>query len=106
MRNKLLGGLLLFVAVASAAQSSKLAPELKGTPNSQNVSVIVQFKTVPPAGKTNTDRVVSSRTSAQLSVINAVTAIVPASSLAALAADSSVAYVSPDRKVHGHLNNA
>jgi hypothetical protein len=46
----------------------------------------------------NVFRVPNAKASKQLKVINAVEAVVPASSLAALAADSNVAYVSPDRK--------
>ena len=95
MRCRLLAGLLLWMSVLS----SKLAPELKKTPaGAQSVSVIVQFKFAPPGGKMNVFRVPNAKASKQLKVINAVEAVVPVSSLAALAADSNVAYVSPDRK--------
>src|SRR3974377_2049968 len=103
------GCLLLSVVLAPVlvvAQASKLAPELQQASGMRAVPVIVQYKNGSPATQPGVIGVRNGQVFAQLGVINGVTATVPADSLAALAADPRVAYISPDRVVRGHMNNA
>jgi len=103
------GRLLLYILLTPVlllAQASKLAPELQQPSGTRAVPVIVQYKTGLPATQPGVIGVRNGQVFAQLGVINAVTATVPADSLAALAADPRVAYISPDRVVRGHMNNA
>ncbi|HZU21561.1 MAG TPA: S8 family serine peptidase, partial [Terriglobales bacterium] len=97
----LVAGALVAGSLPAVAQQSKLAPELQGRDAADSVDVIVQFNQSP------TDRHFAKVTSkgaevtAKLASVNGgAFAHLPASSLAELAADPDVAYVSLDRPVH------
>ena len=66
----------------------------------------MQYKSAALSAQVKNLRVGNATVSAQLQVINGLRLVVPVAQLASLAADPNVTYVSPDRKVHGHLNNA
>ncbi|HVP53554.1 MAG TPA: hypothetical protein VMU45_01060, partial [Candidatus Eisenbacteria bacterium] len=104
MKWKVWMGWALLVPTMMLAQTTKLAPELKLTASEQSIPVIVQYKPAVSASKVKIVAGVSA--AAQLTVINGVRVVVPASALASLAADPNVAYVSPDRPVRGLLNNS
>ncbi|MFZ1137376.1 MAG: S8 family peptidase, partial [Candidatus Korobacteraceae bacterium] len=106
MKSRWLAGLLFLIPLAVIAQSTKLAPELKQMAAGKTISVIVQYKSVPLSAQVKNLRVGNATVSAQLQVISGLRLVVPVAQLASLAADPNVTYVSPDRKVHGHLNNA
>ncbi|HZD30773.1 MAG TPA: S8 family serine peptidase, partial [Candidatus Angelobacter sp.] len=97
---------LIFIPILVAAQASKLSPELQSASGMRAVPVIVQYKNVPVTTQRGAIQTRNGQVVGQLAVINGMQASVPAASLAALAADPSVAYVSPDRVVRGHMNNA
>src|SRR5271165_110875 len=88
------------------ANDAKLAPELKQAASDHVVSVIVQYKTVP--GNIHKDRIRMSGGAVvrDLALVKSVTAQVPSSALAALSEDDAVVYISPDRPVRSHMNNA
>lgn len=106
MKRKVLLSLVVLMPVLLLAQTTKLAPELKQAPSGQMVSVIVQYKAPLSPAQMKSVAMREASASTQLAVINGVQAVVPANSLALLSADPNVAYVSPDRRVHGQLNNA
>ena len=106
IKSRWLAGLLFLIPLAVIAQSTKLAPELKQLAAGKTISVIVQYKSAALSAQVKNLPVGNATVSAQLQVINGLRLVVPVAELASLAADPNVTYVSPDRKVHGHLNNA
>src|SRR6516165_12522532 len=90
---------VLIPVMLFAQAASKLAPELQHAAGNQAVAVIVQYKSVPPQIQQSIIWLRNGMVTSQLPVINSLQAVVPGGSLAALSADSRVAYVSPDRPV-------
>jgi serine protease AprX len=88
------------------ANDAKLAPELQQTVSDQTVSVIVQYKTVPGTVNKGLIQMMGGTVGKDLTLINSVTAQVPANAVAALSEADSVAYISPDRPMRAHMNNA
>ena len=84
---------VILIPVVVFAQAAKLAPELLQTPANKPVPVIVQYKNIPLADRQGVVSLQGSKVTGQLGVINGIRAVVPAESLAALAADPKVAYV-------------
>ena len=85
--------ILAFVALIPAmvmANDAKLAPELKQTTSNQTVSVIVQYKTVPTAVHKSRIQMLGGTVGRDLTVVNSITAHMPASAVGALSEDDSV----------------
>src|SRR5271165_3455965 len=106
MRRWLVLGFAVLISASLMANDAKLAPELKQAAGNQNVSVIVQYKTVPGDAHRARIRAVNGTVGRTLSAVRAITAQVPASAVTALSEDASVAYISPDRPIRSHMNNA
>src|SRR5664279_499144 len=106
MRRSFLLVVAVLIPAALFAQAAKLAPELQQASSGQMVSVIVQYKSTALSSQPSTMLLLGVRVTGQLALINGVRAMLPAGSLASLASDPNVAYVSPDRVVRGRLNNA
>jgi len=95
--------------IITPARSVKgsLAPELAALANrlatrpNQTVKVIVQYKQAPRAAAMSRAQSLGGRLSNRLSLINGAAFSVPAASLAALANDPEVAYVSLDHPLKG-----
>jgi serine protease AprX len=88
----------------SPKQNSKLAPEFNSAASSNaSVRVIIQTNGRPSAAQ---DSAVASKGGTRgrsFEALDAITAVVPQSSLAELAARDDVAYISPDRSVKSEL---
>ncbi|MCA1592435.1 MAG: hypothetical protein LC754_07250 [Acidobacteria bacterium] len=100
-----------FAASAGANQSGqhraagKVAPELSaGGASSRMVRVIVQTKGHPTAAHDNAIAGKGGAKRQTFNALDAVTADVPASAVAELAARDDVAYVSPDRAVKAQMD--
>src|SRR5271166_1249398 len=106
MRRWLILAFVVLIPAMVMANDAKLAPELKQTAGNQTVSVIVQHKTVPGTVNKGAILMMGGTVGRDLTLIKGVTAQMPASSVAALSEDDSVAYISPDRPMHSHMNNA
>lgn len=99
--------LLAGTAVLLTAQESKIAPDLAGLGGEEEMDVIIQYN--EPEGRRGGGRqpfsfslpagVSSRRPVRELGLIGAISARVTGSSVATLAADSRVKYISPDREV-------
>ena len=88
---------------SQALTAAKIAPDLKNLAPDKSVDVIVQFKGSPnPADLDNA----AAESKADLSLIGAKLVTVQGSNLNALASSSSVAYISPDRKIRTSTNKA
>ncbi|MFN0168755.1 MAG: S8 family peptidase, partial [Bryobacteraceae bacterium] len=98
--------LLLLPAIASLASASKLAKDLNGIDKSKTVDVIVQFSS--PLSESHHTKVKQHGGSLKraLGAVKGALYSVPAEALERLAADPSVVYVSPDRKVYATLDYA
>jgi subtilisin family serine protease len=85
-------------------RNAKFAPEFdSATGSSQQVRVIIQTNGRPSAAH---DSAISGKGGSKgttFEAFDAMTAVVPASSVASLAARSDVAYISPDRTVSGQM---
>ena len=117
IKRALATGLLLATTVTTLlAQPGKLAPDLAGLDPSETIDVIIQLEDSPsprpgaprPArplalGGVN---LASQRPVRELGLINGLSARLPAASLASLAADPRVKYISPDRPVTASTQNA
>ena len=91
--------LVILTASLASAGSPKMAKDLSGKKGSAQVDVIVQFTQSPTAR--HHQKVLSKGGTLKnaLGLVNGGSYSVPASALAALAADPDVAYISPDRSV-------
>ena len=107
---------LLFVAMGSVARAddSKISPELKGYPSTQQAQVIVQYA---PGAQVNCSGLVGvldcmvnnvaklgGTILAQLPLINGVVAQLDGSSIESLSNKSSVVYISLDRPLAPTVN--
>lgn len=102
---KNLVALLFVVSVCASAASNKIAQDID-TQGSGSVDVIVQFNQ-PPG--TLTDGKVKKHAGTlkkHIDLVNGSLYTIPAGSIAALANDPDVKYISPDRKVKGSLEFA
>jgi serine protease AprX len=104
-RWSLLAWMVLLPAMV-LGNDAKLAPELKQPVSDGAVSVIVQYKAVP--GKTQLDEIQrwGGKPGVKLALINAVSAQLPTSAIIPLSNEDAVAYISPDRSVRSHADNA
>jgi hypothetical protein len=99
--------MVLGPAVMLLGQESKIAPDLAGIGGDEEVDVIIQYH--EPEGRRGSARqpfslslpagVSSRRPVRELGLIGAIAARVNGAAVAALASDSRVKYVSPDREV-------
>ncbi len=106
MRRGLILGFALLISASLMANDAKLAPELKQVGGNQTVSVIVQYNTPPTAVHRARIQAMHGTVGRTCTNVRAVTAQMPASAVAALSEDDSVAYISPDRPLRSHMNNA
>jgi serine protease AprX len=106
----------IFLAASLLAQNSKLAPDLAILDPNEPVDVIIQLND-PPPGRPGAPAPPGLSPSAastsppngpvrELGLINGLAARLPAASLASLAADPRVKYISPDRPVTATLTSA
>jgi serine protease AprX len=85
-------------------RNAKFAPEFdSATGSSQQVRVIIQTNGRPNAAHDSAINSKGGSKGATFEAFDAMTAVVPASSVASLAARSDVAYISPDRTVKGQM---
>ena len=88
----------------AAARASKLAPEFEAAgAASELVRVIIQTKGRPSAAHADAVAAKGGAKGRSFEALDAMTALVPRGSLAALAAREDVAYISPDRLVKGSM---
>src|SRR5271157_161820 len=106
MRRWLILAFAMLMPVVVLANDAKLASELKRATTDGMVPVIVRYNTVPGDIHKDKIRLSGGATGRDLTLVNSVTAQVPASALATLSEDDAVAYISPDRRVRSHANNA
>ncbi len=98
-RKLLLVAAVILSASLAFAGSPKMAKDLKGKRPSDQVDVIIQFTQAPTARHHQKVLSKGGRLNKVLGIVKAGWYSVPASALAALAADPDVAYISPDRPV-------
>src|SRR5271165_4936157 len=96
----------ILIPVLVVGNDAKLAPELKRATTNGMVSVIVRYKAVPDNIHKGKIRMFGGAVGRDLTLVNSITAQVPAGALATLSDDGAVAYISPDRPVRSHMNNA
>src|SRR5271157_4162761 len=106
MRRWLILAFAMLMPVVVLANDAKLASELKRATTDGMVPVIVRYNTVPGDIHKDKIRLSGGATGRDLTLVNSVTAQVPASALATLSEDDAVAYISPDRPVRSHMTNA
>ena len=97
---------VILTASLASAGSPKMAKDLEGKKGSEPVDVIVQFTQSPTAR--HHQKVLSKGGTLKnaLGLVNGGSYSVPASGLAALAADPEVAYIAPDRPLHSKNNGS
>jgi serine protease AprX len=98
------GALLLEVSFAFAGQTGKISSDLQGKNNSDQVDVIVQYKQAPSALQLQQVLSLGGQLKLILGLVKAVTYRIPVSSIAQLAADPNVIYISPDRALSSTNN--
>ena len=103
--NRTMMSLLLFGSLLLASQE-KLAKDLPKGDSGQIAEVIVQFRQAPTDVHHRKVTGRGGKLRAVLTVVNGGHYSIPASALAALAADPDVLYISPDRDVQGALDYA
>src|SRR3954462_11958884 len=85
-------------------RNAKFAPEFDNAAGStEQVRVIIQTKGRPSAAPDSAIASKGGSKGATFEGFDAMTAVVPAGSVASLAARADVAYISPDRKVEGRM---
>jgi serine protease AprX len=96
---------VLALAGVAAAHKDKLAHELQHKTGSDSVNVIVQFKTSPTAE--DEQRVVRrhGRHYGDVGLIHGMLVSLPANEADRLSDEPTVKFISPDRRLHGHLTN-
>ena len=97
---------LAFVTSAAAADSRKLAKELKGLTSGSKINVIVQFRNKPSDADVAGIEKLGAETKLRFKFIRAGVFSLPPAALNSIAANPSVTYISPDRKVSGRLEFA
>ncbi len=90
--------------IFAAPGSEKLAPELRPENPRSTVDVIIQYRVVPVSAHHQRVNQLGGRLRHEFQSIRGAHYTVPASSLADLANDPDVIYISPDRAVQGLLN--
>ena len=97
---------VILTASLASAGSLKMAKDLEGKKGSEPVDVIVQF-TQPPTARHH-QKVLSKGGTLKnsLGLVSGGSYSVPATALATLAADPEVAYITPDRPLHGKNNGS
>jgi len=105
MRKLLLITFVFTLALVANAKNPKISPDTS-TSTPGTIDVIVQFKHVP--GATHRAKVASRGgvVKTDLSLIKSLHVSLKASELVKLANDPEVAFISPNRIVKNHLNNA
>ena len=95
---------VILTASLASAGVPKMAKDLEGKKGSEPVDVIVQFTQAPTAR--HHQKVLSKGGTLKntLGLVNGASYTVPASALAALAADSDVAFIAPDRPLYTKNN--
>ena len=85
---------------------AKLAPELKQKMSDGMVAVIVQYQSVPGKAQLDDLQRRGGKPGVKLTLINAVSAQLPSSAIVPLSNEDAVTYISPDRSVRAHADNA
>lgn len=101
-------GMVVLVTLVSSlgwGKDHKLATDLRTDASKDLVSVIVQFNRTPGETHKNKIRSKGGTVDSDLSFVKAVAGKIPKNRLQELANDPDVAYISPDRPLHSHLNN-
>jgi len=106
MRRWLILTFAILIPAMAVGNDAKLAPELKRATTNGMVSVIVRYNAVPDDIHKDKIRMRGGAVGRDLTLVNGITAQVPAGALATLSDDDAVAYISPDRPVRSHMNNA
>jgi|HubBroStandDraft_6_1064221.scaffolds.fasta_scaffold472758_3 hypothetical protein len=96
----------VLAAMLAFAGDPKLAPDLEKAAPASVVDVIVQFKEVPTQRHHDKVTNLGGRLKTDLSGgIRGAHYSIPAGMLSELAQDVDVAYISPDRELHGQLDS-
>jgi serine protease AprX len=106
MKKTLVFFLSAFLTSSLFAASGKLAKDLESLDPAANVDVIVQFKQAPTEANHQAVLRMGGKLKHEFATIKARHYSIPATALAQLAADPDVAYVTPDRTVTAHLDQA
>jgi len=106
MRRWLILTFAILIPAMAVGNDAKLAPELKQATTNGMVSVIVRYNAFPDNIHRELIRMRGGAVGKDLTLVNSITAQVPAGALATLSDDDAVAYISPDRPVRSHMNNA
>ncbi len=105
MRNLSLLFCLFAVTLTAAAKTDKISSDISRDPNGVS-EVIIQFKHIP--GTEHAAKVIrrGGTVKTDLSVVKALHVSIGNNELADLENDPEVLFISPNRPVHSHLNNA
>jgi len=104
LNTRLGAALLLAAAGLCYGARPRMAPELGGVDETAAVNVIVEYRQTPTEDHHRRLQNLGGTVVAHLHSISADAVRLPARSLAALASDSEVAYIAPDRPVRGLLD--
>jgi serine protease AprX len=95
-----------FLTSSLFAENGKLAKDLESVDPASNVDVIVQYKQAPTETNHRAVLRMSGKLKHEFATIQARHYSIPATALALLAADPDVAYITPDRTLSAHLDQA
>lgn len=96
---------LLAFSLGALAQQANISPDLQSLDPNSSVNVIVQFARAPTTRHHELVTRLGGQFNRGFHHLKAGSYSLPAASLAALAADPEVTYISPDRKLHMLLDN-
>ena len=105
MRNLLRIAILLLTTSVAFAQTPKLGRDLEGISPTGTVDVIIQYDHFPTQGDHQKVFHQGGVLKGQYRNVRSALYTVPASALAQLAKNPQVTFISPNRKVHGTLDN-
>ena len=106
MKKTLVFFLSAFLTSSLFAASGKLAKDLESVDPTSNVDVIVQYKQAPTEANHQAVLRMGGQLKHEFALIKARHYSIPATALAQVAADPDVSYVTPDRTVNAHLDQA
>jgi hypothetical protein len=95
---------IILTASAAWAGSETLSPELRSLATGPDVDVIVQYKTSPTVANHARVGALGGKLSNEMPSVKAARYSIPRAQLKALAEDSDVTYISPNRAIGGALN--
>src|SRR5258707_1035622 len=99
-------GIVLAGGGAASCATSKISRDLQNLPSGTSLDVIVQFASAPTKTALSSVTVPGGTLNKQLGLIKGALYHLPAAAISALNNNPNVKYVTPDRKLKGHLEFA